>query len=142
MRSRVLNDAPKTWVLVFDPGDEPVSVLTELARTHNIRAARVSGIGGFSEVTLAYFNLQTKEYEPIPLHEQVEVMSLLGNIALHEGKPKLHLHCVVGRRDGTTRGGHLLEARVQPTLELMLVESPAELQRTIDPATNLPLLKP
>lgn len=141
MKSKLLNDATeKTWVLVFEPDDEPMSVLTDFARKHGIRAARIGGIGGFSEVTLGYFNLQTKQYERIPIREQVEVMSLAGNVALFEGKPKLHVHAVVGKRDGSAHGGHLLEARVQPTLELMLVEWPTDLQRTIDPATKLPLL--
>ena len=143
MKSKLLNDAAgKTWVLVFAPGDEPVSVLTGFAREHSIRAARISGIGGFAEVTLGYFNLQTKQYERIPIREQVEVMSLSGNVALFEGKPKLHVHVVIGKRDGSAHGGHLLEARVQPTLEVMIVESPATMQRTIDPATGLPLLEP
>jgi len=143
MKSKLLNDAiGKTWVLVFAPDDEPVSVLTDFAREHSIRAARISGIGGFAEVTLGYFNLQTKQYERIPIREQVEVMSLTGNVALFEGKPKLHVHVVIGKRDGSAHGGHLLEARVQPTLEVMIVESPATMQRTIDPATGLPLLEP
>jgi uncharacterized protein len=52
------------------------------------------------------------------------------------------VHVVIGKRDGSAHGGHLLEARVQPTLEVMIVESPATMQRTIDPATGLPLLEP
>ena|ERR1051325_9810529 len=143
MRSKLLSGLPnKTWVLVFEPGDEPVTVLTDFALEHGIRAGSITGIGGFSGITLGYFNLLTKEYERIPVREQVEVMSLIGNVAQFEGKPKLHLHVVIGKRDGSAHGGHLLEARVQPTLELMLVESSAEMQRVIDPATNLPLLKP
>ncbi len=141
MEYKILSRASeKIWVLVLSPGDEPVTALTDFAREHNLRSARISGIGGFSEVTLGYFNMQTKQYERIPVREQVEVMSLTGNVALFEDKPRLHVHVVIGKRDGTAHGGHLLEARVQPTLELMLLESPDELRRTIDPATNLPLL--
>ncbi|HYM64002.1 MAG TPA: DUF296 domain-containing protein, partial [Gaiellaceae bacterium] len=76
----------------------------------------------------------------IPLEEQVEVLSLIGDIAEHEGQPKVHAHVVVGRRDGRTRGGHLLEAHVWPTLELMLEESPEHLRRRIDEETGLPLI--
>ncbi len=141
MKSKLLSEAPsKTWVLVFEPGDEPVSLLTEFANEQDIRAARISGIGGFSEVKLAYFNLQTKEYEPIPVREQVEVMSLLGNVARFEDQAKLHVHAVIGKRDGSAHGGHLLEARVRPTLEVFVVEAPVELRREKDPATGLPLL--
>ncbi len=141
MKSSKLTGVPaKSWVLVFETGDEPIALLTEFAATNKIRGARVSGIGGFSEVTLAYFNLRSKEYEPIPIREQVEVMFLLGNIGKFEGMPKVHVHAVVGKRDGSAHGGHLLEERVRPTLELFVVESPVELQRRKDSATGLPLL--
>jgi predicted DNA-binding protein with PD1-like motif len=141
MKSKLLNGPPqRTWVLVFAPEDEPVKLLTGFAEEQHILAARISGIGGFSEVTLGYFNLQTKEYEPIPVREQVEVMSLLGNIALFANKTKLHAHVVIGKRDGSAHGGHLLEAKVRPTLEVFIVESPVELRRETDPATGLPLL--
>lgn len=141
MKSRKLTGVPaKSWLLVFEPGDEPVSLLTEFAKQKKVRGARVSGIGGLSEVTLAYFNLVSNEYEPIPIREQVEVMSLLGNIGRFKGKPKVHVHAVIGKRDGSAHGGHLLEARVQPTLELFVVETPSELKRQTDPATGLPLL--
>jgi predicted DNA-binding protein with PD1-like motif len=141
MKNKLLTGPPeRSWLLVFEPGDEPVSVLTEFANRQGIAGARLSGIGGFAEVTLAYFNLETKEYEPIPIREQVEVMSLLGNVARFEGKAKLHLHAIVGKRDGSAHGGHLLSAHVQPTLEIFLDESRTELRREKDPVTGLPLL--
>lgn len=142
MRSKTLSDTPPQWVLVFDPGDEPVSVLTRFAEEKGIGAAQIAGIGGFSDVKLAFFDLQAKEYQPIRVNEQVEVMSLLGNIGRYENKPKLHIHCIVGKRDGTTMGGHLLEAHVRPTLELFVTTYRSELERALDPVTNLPLLKP
>src|SRR5919106_1187106 len=73
------------------------------------------------------------------LREQVEVLSLLGNVAVHEGKPAVHAHVVVGKRDGTAHGGHLLEAHVRPTLEVIVVESPKHLYRERDDETGLPL---
>jgi len=143
MKSKQLSGPPHNsrWVLGFEPGEEVIAVLTAFCDEHRISGGHLSGIGGFSEVTLAYFNLQTKEYEPIPIREQVEVMSLLGNIARFEAKPSLHLHAIIGKRDGSAHGGHLLNARVQPTLEVFLDESPEELRREKDSATGLPLLK-
>jgi len=143
MRSKRLDPTPhETWVLVFEPGDEPVSLLTTFAAEKDILAAQISGIGGFSDAKLAFFDLHDKEYKPIPVNEQIEVMSLLGNIAQYENKPKLHLHCIIGRRDGTTMGGHLLEAHVRPTLEVFVTVYTDHIVREVDDATNLPLLKP
>ena len=68
-------------------------------------------------------------------------MSLVGNITLEEnGEPKVHAHVVVGRRDGTAHGGHLLEAHVRPTLEVILIESPAPLRRKMNAEVGLALI--
>ena len=142
MRSKVLNEGPeRSFALIFDKGDEPVSLITAFAREHGIRAARLSAIGAFSEVVLGYFDWEKKDYKKIPLREQMEVLSLLGDIALGEkGEPKLHAHIVLGKRDGTAHGGHLMEGRVRPTLEVMLIESPAALQKVHDAETGLALI--
>lgn len=142
MRSKLLNAGPeRTFALIFDKGDEPVSLIAAFAREQKISAARLSAIGAFSDVVLGYFDWEKKKYERIPVHEQVEVLSLLGDIALGEkGEPKLHAHIVVGKRDGTAHGGHLLEGRVRPTLEVLLIQSPAALQKVHDPETGLALI--
>jgi predicted DNA-binding protein with PD1-like motif len=142
MRSRLIHSegAEKTFVLVFDTEDEVVSEITAFARENDLDAASMTAIGAFSGATLGYFDVQKSEFEKIPVEEQVEVLSLIGDIALNEGEPELHAHVVLGRRDGTTRGGHLLEAHVRPTLEVVLVESPDHLQKRTDEETGLALI--
>ena len=141
MRAKVLDEVgERTWALVFDAGDEVVSALSRFASLHQLTAARFTAIGAFSEATLGYFDPENKAYEKIPVREQVEVLSLIGDVALDAGQPKIHAHVVVGKRDGSAHGGHLLEARVRPTLEVMLVESPARLARIFDPDSGLALI--
>lgn len=141
MKSKSLDGgAEQTHVLVFESGDDVLAGIGEFARQAQVTAAHFSAIGGFSDVVLGYFDLITKQYRRIPLPEQVEVVSLNGDIALRAGEPMVHAHVVVGREDGSTRAGHLLEAHVQPTLELILVQSPHHLRRRMDDATGLPLL--
>ena len=142
MRSKVLNEAgERSFALVFDTGDEPVSLLERFAREHTVTAARFTAIGAFREVVVGYFDWEIKEYLRIPIREQVEVLSLVGDIALADGKPKLHAHVVLGKRDGSAHGGHLLEAKVRPTLEVVLTESPAVLVREHDAASGLALIR-
>ena len=119
-----------------------MSGLNVFARGNEIGAAQLSAIGAFSDVVLGYFDWVKKEYTRIPVREQVEVLSLLGDVALDDGEPKVHAHVVVGRSDGTTLGGHLLEAHVRPTLEVILVESPGHLRKQIDRETGLALIRP
>lgn len=142
MRAKRLNDTgERTFVLVFETGEEPVRLLTTFAEKEGMTAARFSAIGAFSEATVAYFDWERRDYVRIPVREQVEVLSLLGDIALDGDTPKVHAHVVLGTREGAARGGHLLEARVRPTLEVMLEESPRSLQRAYDPQSGLALIK-
>lgn len=143
MKAKLIHEhgGERTFALIFDTGDEVMANLIAFAKTQRLGGSRISAIGAFSEVTLGYFDWKAKDYKKIPVNEQVEVLSLLGDIALKEGEPKVHAHVVVGRSDGSTRGGHLVEARVRPTLELMIVESPAHLQKQVDPETGLALIR-
>ena len=143
MRSKILEETAgaRTFALVFDTGEEPVSLLTRFASEHNITAARFTAIGAFSDVVVAYFDWEKKDYVRIPIHEQVEVLALVGDVALADQKPKLHAHVVLGKRDGTAHGGHLMEARVRPTLEVVLTESAASLARRHDPDSGLALIR-
>jgi uncharacterized protein len=142
MDTRLLSDAHgvRSFALVFDTDDDVLEALLAWAREQKLSAASFSGLGAFRSVTLGFFDLETRDYIRIPIDDQVEVLALTGNVALSDGEPKVHAHVVVGRRDGTALGGHLMTARVRPTLEVVLVESPPHLQRTLDPATGLPLL--
>ena len=142
MRAKVLNESPeRTIALVLDKGDEVMSTLQRFAADHNLIASRITGIGAFESATLGYFDWKRKEYERIPVHDQVEVLSLVGDIALDGSKPKVHVHVVLGRRNGSTVGGHLLEARVRPTLEVLVVDSPSYLRRQCDPASGIALIR-
>jgi predicted DNA-binding protein with PD1-like motif len=131
----------KTYAVIFETDDEAVRGLTEFAAAHRLSAAHLTGIGAFQNVVLGYFDWETKQYRKIPVREQVEVLSLVGDIALKDGTPFLHAHVVVGTADGTALGGHLLEGHVRPTLEMTVVESPAHLRREHDPVSGLALIK-
>jgi uncharacterized protein len=138
MKAKLLHE--RTWALVFDQGDEAMEGLREFAEEHGVTAAHFTAIGAFSEVTLAYFDWEKKDYVEHPLDEQVEVLTLAGDVALKDGKPEVHAHVVIGRSDTSARGGHLVSGRVRPTLEVILIESPAHLRKRHDPETGLALL--
>jgi uncharacterized protein len=143
MHAKLLQEqGEKTFALIFDTGDEVAAGLLAFAKQNRLAGSHFTAIGAFSDVTLGYFDWQTKQYRRIPLREQVEVLALVGDIALDQGEPKVHAHLVVGKADGTAHGGHLLEAHVRPTLELILTESPRHLQKRYDPETGLALIDP
>ena len=132
----------RTFAVVFQTGDEVTSLLKQFAIDQHLTAARFTAVGGFSEATLGYFLWSKRTYEPIPVNEQVEVLSFLGDVALDGNDPIVHAHVTVGHRGGKVTGGHLLRGIVRPTLEVMLDELPEHLQKSLDPAAGIPLIDP
>ena len=144
MKSKLLDEhaGERTFVLVFDSGDEVLEQLGEFLRENEVSAARLTGIGACQSVTLGYFDWEATDYLGIPIDEQVEVVSLVGDVALKDDEPQIHAHAVVAKRDATAHGGHLLEAVVRPTLEVVLIDSPTHLRKRFDPRTGLALIAP
>jgi predicted DNA-binding protein with PD1-like motif len=140
MKSTAIGEGGETYVLIFDKGDEVMENLAAFASERALTAGHFTAIGAFSDVTLGFLDPETNEYAPIVVDEQVEALSLVGDISLENGERRVHAHVVVGKLDGRAYGGHLLEAHVWPTLEVVLTESPAHLRRRTDQATGLPLI--
>lgn len=133
----------RRFVVTLEAGDEAVETLTAFAREQSLCGSSLSGIGAFSHARLGYFNPATGEFVENRIDEQTEVLSLNGNLAIGEdGMAKLHAHVVLGCRDAMARGGHLVAGWARPTLEVIVEESPAHLQRGHDPKTGLVLLRP
>lgn len=130
----------KTFAVIFDTGDEVISGLLAFAKEKGLAGSHFTAIGALSDVTLGFFDWDKRDYQKLKIGEQVEVLSLIGDIALNEGEPKVHAHVVVSKSDGTAHGGHLMEARVRPTLEVIVVESPEHLVRKTDDETGLALI--
>ena len=144
MQSKLLHNdnGKRTFAVILQTGDEAMGSLQEFAAKERIGGAQVTAIGALSKAKLAYFDWETKQYRPIPVDEQVEVASLVGDIAIGpDQKPSVHVHAVLGRRDGTALAGHLLEARVRPTLEIIVTESPAHLCKAKDAESGLALIR-
>lgn len=136
------HEGMRTFAVVLASGDEVMTTLTGFATERQLKATQLTAIGAFSRVVVAYFDWHTKEYRHIPIDEQVEVLSLIGDISIDAGKPKIHAHVVVSKADATAHGGHLIEARVRPTLEVVLIETPRHLQRRFDRESGLNLIDP
>lgn len=144
MKDRLLSDdgGRRMWVLVFAGGDRVMEPLVDFLERESITAARLSGIGALESVTVGYLAWEKKEYEHHVIDEQVELLSLAGDVALHDGSPEVHAHVVVGCRDTTALGGHLVDAVVRPTLELVVEDVPDHLRKRVDPDSGLALIAP
>ena len=130
----------RTWLLAFDAGEPVIERLLDFARTQDIGAAHFHAIGAFRRATVAFYDLAARRYEEHAVEEQVEVCSLIGDVSRSDDDVRVHAHCVLGRRDLSTLGGHLVEAEVNPTLELFLWQGEVVLERKQDETSGLPLL--
>jgi len=144
MRVQMLSrgEQTKQYAVIFGKGDEAFSGLLDFAEKYHVTSAHFTAIGALNGATLAWFDPQRKMYKKIPIDGQVEVIGMSGDIALYQGKPMVHTHMIVGTRDGATRGGHVLEAIVFPTLEVMVTVDPITMQKRFDPETDLTLIDP
>ena len=144
MQVELLNpgEATKQYAVIFYQGDEALSGLLDFADNYHVTTAHFTAIGALSRATLGWFDPPRKMYKKIPINGQHEVIGMSGDIALYQGKPIVHTHLVVGTPDGTTRAGHVLDAYVSPTLEVMVTVDPVALQKRFDPETDLTLIQP
>jgi predicted DNA-binding protein with PD1-like motif len=144
MQVELLNpgEPTKQYAVIFYQGDEAFSGLLEFAEKYHVTSAHFTAIGALNKATLGWFDPQRKMYKKIPINGQHEVIAMSGDIALYQGKPVVHTHMVVGSPDGSTRAGHLLEAYVSPTLEVMVTVDPVALPKRFDPETDLTLIDP
>jgi predicted DNA-binding protein with PD1-like motif len=144
MQVKVVKDTPeeKVYVVVFLKGDEALSGLTDFAMKYKIGDAHFTGIGAVSRATTGWIDLDKKLYRPTVTDQQVEVLSLTGDIAAFNGKPVVHMHAVLGRSDGTTVGGHVWELNVNPTLEVFVTANTTPLAKRPDNESGLKLIDP
>lgn len=142
MRSKQIAANPRTIAVILDTGDEILSSIKHVARAEHLAGSSFKAIGALSDVELGWFNWETKKYQTaVKLQEQVELLSLIGDIALKDREPQVHAHLVIGRKDGTAHGGHLLQATVRPTCEIVITESPEHLQKEMDSESGLALIR-
>jgi uncharacterized protein len=139
-RELTANGETATFALIFDCGDEVVQELTDWCQAKGVTAARFTGVGALSRAVVAWFDWEARGYRKIPVDEQVELLGLNGDVAEQDGQATIHAHVVMGRRDGSACGGHLVEAHVRPTLELILDTVPSHLRKRHDRDSGLALI--
>jgi uncharacterized protein len=140
-RVEILTDTEvRTYLLVFRAGQEVMKGLVGFASEHGVVAGHLTGIGALSDAVIGFFEPDTKMYLRRRAEGQMELLSFTGNVARYGNAPFYHVHVALGRPDGPALGGHLFEASVRPTVELVLTTYAKAVQRQIDPTWGLPML--
>ena len=129
----------RTYLLVFRTGQEVMRGLAAFSKKHGVVAGHLIGLGALSDALVGYYDPGQKTY--LRRREgQHELLSLTGNVARYGNAPFHHVHVALGRRNGEGVGGHLFEATVRPTVEVVLTTYAKFVRRQLDPEWGLPLL--
>jgi predicted DNA-binding protein with PD1-like motif len=144
MQVKQIKNTPEeqVYAVVFYRGDEVLSGLTDFAIQHKIGDAHFTAIGAINGATLAWLDPSKKIYHRIAVTEQVEVVSLIGDVATFNDKHVVHMHAVLGKSNGTTVGGHVFELHVNPTLEVFLTANTTPLKKKPDDASGMKVIDP
>ena len=138
---QVMEMAANRYLLRLSLGEELMATLRDFVGQRKIGAAVIRGLGASRSARLAYYLMDEKRYDPIAVEGFTEVVSLLGNVSWKEdGEPLVHIHATLGRRDGSTQAGHVLDLEVGATMEIDLEVLPGRLVRKLDEGIGLPLL--
>lgn len=135
------SEGERVYAIIFSRGDEVISGLTDFAIQNHITDAHFTAIGACDSALLAWFDIPKKNYRPISVTEQSEVLAMTGDIAVFNSVPVVHAHSILGGPDGSTRGGHTFELHVNPTLEVFLTADTIPLGKKQDPG-GLKLIDP
>lgn len=137
MRSQRFGDR---YQLRFESGELVAESLLGWLKANEIGYATMTGIGAVSGATVSYWNAETHQYETHELREQLEVVSLIGNVTVKEGAPFTHIHVTLGRRDLSIVGGHFNDATVHPNLEIWLQRESETVERLLDESSGIFLM--
>jgi predicted DNA-binding protein with PD1-like motif len=135
----ILQDS-RRYMLRFDLGEDFLTVFSNFLTAEKITAATFTAIGTAAEVELAYFDLTTKQYNRHKVNEDLEILSLIGNISVMGGRPAVHTHGSFSKSDFSLVGGHVVNFTVGSTCELHLIVLSGQMERANNPELNLNLL--
>ena len=132
----------RTIICQFPYGSDLYDGLTEIVQKENIKLGRIQAIGATTHAKVAYYDQNTKKYNPLEFSGGMEIVSLNGNASLRDGKPFVHVHILLGDAQGKVFGGHLLPGTKLFACEVLIDELEGEeLLRGHDERTGLYLWK-
>jgi predicted DNA-binding protein with PD1-like motif len=144
VQAKLVKNTPgeQVYSIIFFKDDDVMSGLTDFAISHKVSDAHFTAIGAVSGATLAWLDIPKKMYHRIAVTQQVEVVSLIGDIAIFNGVPIVHMHAVLCKSDGSTVAGHVFELITNPTVEVFMTVNTTPLTKKADDASGMKLIDP
>ena len=125
----------------IDRGEEIHAQLKELALREQIRLAEVSALGAVNDFTVGVFKTDERKYYANHFTGSFEIVSLTGTITTQDGAYYAHLHMSAGNDKGEVFGGHLNEAIVSATCEMVVNVIDGTVERAFSEDVGLNLMR-
>ncbi len=130
-----------TYILSFKRGEELMEGVKEFCKENHIESAFFSAIGATNEVELAWYDLEAKKYVTTLLKEDMELVSLTGNVSYMDNDIVVHNHGVFSFKDMSTKAGHVMKVVISGACEITLHKIEGAIERAYDDETGLNLMK-
>ena len=113
----------KVWKINLTVGDDLMTAMNIFMKTHAIKQATLTGIGGFSTAQLAWYDPKVGAFKLINADAKAEVSSFVGTISTdNKGEETFHAHVALTQTDGSTKSGHLVSATINPVMEIYVTD--------------------
>ncbi len=129
----------KTIVARIDRGEEVLAQLKNIALKEEIKLASVRALGATDDFTVGVFKVDEKKYYANHFTGDFEIVSLTGTISTMNGEYYAHLHMSAGDEQGRVFGGHLNEAIISATCEMVIEVIDGQVDRLRDESVGLNL---
>ena len=137
-------------VIRLRKGDKLVESIKEVLEKENVKAGFITGIGACDRLEIGLFDPSKKKYKTKTYEENLEIASLTGNISNMDGKLYTHFHIICGRVEsnpakgslsGAAIAGHLNEAEISLTAEIVITTINGDINRKHDPDLGINLIE-
>ena len=117
------------FLLRFDRGEEVLGEFKKWADSMGpqaLNAATFTMLGAANPITIAYYNLHEKMYHDKVLSEDVEIITVAGNISWKKDEAQnfgaiVHAHGTFGGPECQVFGGHVKQMFVSVTCEVSVI---------------------
>jgi len=130
----------ESYLLRIEPNEELFKSLLDFAYKKKIKSAFFYGLGACKSCVIGRYNAKNKNYDWRKFNQEMEILSLVGNLTWKNRELYLHIHCTLADKNLKSIGGHLKELIVFPTCEILLTSFTKKVNRFYDNFTNLYLI--
>ena len=128
-------------IIRLDVGEEIISSIMNILKNEKISFASITGIGATNGFTIGTYDVTNQLYKKSNYKGVYEIVSHLGNTSTMNNEPYIHIHMSAADKNNNVVGGHLNEAYISATAEIVLEIIEANVDRIKDPNTGLNIFR-